>query len=102
MFLSPELLESRSFTSFSMGSLTPAATGAATCAEQNFDVPLGTPVLKVTDMVLVMAVTASGNAVALVSGRVVDADTIAFKFCNPTAGALTHAASVVNVVIVRP
>lgn len=102
MFLSPELLESRSITAFSLGSVTPAATGAAVCAEQSFLVPLGTPPLKTTDLALVGPVTPSGNAVSIASARVVDATHVGVTFCNPTAGALAHAVSVLNVVIVRP
>jgi hypothetical protein len=102
MFLSPELLESRSITAFSLGSITPGAVGAAVCAEQSFLVPLGTPALRVSDAVFVANVTPTGNASALVSARVIDATHVGITYCNPTAGGLTPAAGVVNVVIVRP
>jgi hypothetical protein len=101
MFLSPELLESRSITAFSLGSITPGATGAAVCAEQSFLVPLGTPALKTTDGVIAMVQTPSGNAVSVASARVVDATHVGITFCNPTAGGLTHAVTVVNVLVVR-
>lgn len=102
MFLSPELLESRSITAFSLGSITPASVGAAVCAEQSFLVPLGTPPLRTTDYVNAANVTPSGNASALVSARVIDATHVGITYCNPTAGALTPAAGVVNVLVVRP
>lgn len=93
-------LDTASFFSFSMGTLTPAATAAASAVEQSFPVPAGTPALKTTDMVSVYAPN-SGNNVAVVSARVVDATHIAIKFLNPTAGSLTHAAGVFTIGIER-
>jgi hypothetical protein len=101
MFLSPELLDSRSITAFTLGSVTSGAVGAAVCAEQSILVPLGTPALRTTDLVIPALVTPTGNATALVSARVVDATHIGLTYCNPTAGGLTPAISVVNVVVVR-
>lgn len=101
MFLSPELLDSRSITAFTLGSVTPGATGAAVCAEQSFLVPLGTPALRTTDMVITTPVTPSGNAVSIASSRVIDATHVGVTFCNPTAGGLTHAISVLNCLVVR-
>lgn len=102
MFLSPELLDSRSITAFSLGLITSASVGAAVCAEQSFLVPLGTPALRVTDLVFASLNTPTGNASALVSARVIDATHIGLTYCNPTAGGLTPAVSVIGVVVVRP
>ena len=102
MFLSPELLDSRSITAFSLGTVTPASTAAAVCAEQTFSVPLGTPALRTTDAVIVMVNTPSGNAVSIASARVISATQIGITFCNPTAGALTHAAGIMIAFVVRP
>lgn len=101
MFLSPELLDSRSFTAFSLGTVTPTSVAAAVCAEQAaITLPLGSPALRTTDLVFVMGV-ATGNATALASARVASATTIALTYCNPTAGALTPAAGVFSVFVVR-
>lgn len=100
MYLDNVALDSRSAFAINMGSLTPAATAAATCADQDFDVPSGTPALKTTDQVYVSA-PKSSTAVRCVGGFVKDANTITLTFVNPTAGSLTHTAGTFGVLIVR-
>ena len=85
----------------SMGTITPAATAANLSAEQDFDVPAGTPALKTTDAVI-MAMVASGNALVRGAARVKDSNTIAVQIDNSTAGSLTHAAGAAYAVIIRP
>lgn len=80
--------------------LVPAATGAATSAEQAFTMPVGTPPLKAGDIVDVTG-PGSGNAVALAGGRVNATGQLVLAFVNPTAGSLTHAAGNFGVVITR-
>jgi len=88
---------------FSMGTVTPAATAAALSAVQNFDAPAGTPDLQLTDIVVLNNETAAGNSVVMKPvGRVIDANTIGITYTNPTAGSLTHAAGVVRATVIRP
>lgn len=100
MQLDKVFLESRSITAFSKA-FTAAAVAAATVAEQDIDVPDGTPALKTTDLVFVAPTATTGNATGIAGARVKDADTIAVRFVNPTAGALTPAAQTYGFLIVR-
>jgi hypothetical protein len=85
----------------SMGTITPAATAANLGLEQDFDVPAGTPALKVTDAVLMSGV-ASGNSLVQCKARVKDSNTISIQYDNSTAGSLTYAAGAAYAVIIRP
>ena len=76
-------------------SLTPASVGAATSAEQTFTVSG----LAVGDFVAVSGST--GNASAIAGARVSAADTLAIRFINPTAGALTPGAGDYLVFVAR-
>jgi len=76
-------------------SLTPASVGAATSAEQTFTVSG----LAVGDFVSVNGST--GNASAIAGARVSAADTLAIRFINPTAGALTPGAGDYLVFVAR-
>jgi hypothetical protein len=64
--------------------LTPASVAAATVAEQTFTVTG----LTTADKVIVNP-PAIGNATGIAGARVSAADTLAIRFVNPTAGALT-------------
>lgn len=77
-------------------SLTPASVAAATVAEQTFSVAG----LTTADKVIVNG-PADAGAVGIAGVRVSAADTLAIRFVNPTAGALTPAAGTYNVVAVR-
>ena len=99
MQLTQEQLASKCIFSFSF-SFTPAATGAATVAEQSFDLSTIGVALQVGDAVLVHMPNAT-NAVRLVSGRVNTATDLKLGFVNPTAGSLTHPAGTVTVLVVR-
>lgn len=94
-------LDSACSFAFTLGSITPASVAAALCAEQSFLVPAGTPPLKTTDLVSTYNVTPSGNASVMASARVIDATHVGITYCNPTAGALTPAAGVVNCEVTR-
>jgi hypothetical protein len=76
-------------------SLTPASVGAATSAEQTFTVSG----LDVGDFVSVTGAT--GNASAIANARVSAANTLAIRFINPTAGALTPGAGDYLVYVAR-
>ncbi len=76
-------------------SLTPASVGAATSAEQTFTVSG----LAVGDFVSVNGST--GNASAIAGARVSAANTLAIRFINPTAGALTPGAGSYLVYVAR-
>ncbi len=76
--------------------VTPAATAAATVAEQTFTVTG----LATTDKVLVNAAAIS-NAVAIGNVRVSAANTLAVQFINPTAGSLTATAGTWKIVAMR-
>lgn len=76
-------------------SLTPASVGAATSAEQTFTVSG----LAVGDFVSVNGST--GNASAISGARVSAANTLAIRFINPTAGALTPGAGDYLVFVAR-
>ena len=76
-------------------SLTPASVAAATSAEQTFTVSG----LAVGDFVSVNGST--GNASAIAGVRVSAANTLAIRFINPTAGALTPAAGNYLVYVAR-
>lgn len=67
--------------------ITPAQVAAATVAEQTFTVAG----LKTTDTVVVNQAAIS-NAVGIAGARVSAANTLAVRFVNPTAGALTPTA----------
>lgn len=82
-------------------SLTPAATSAATSAEQAFTVTASAPVaLRSTDHVSVTG-PGSGNAVALGGARINASGQLVIAFINPTAGSLTHAAGTFIVKVAR-
>lgn len=76
-------------------SLTPASVGSATSAEQTFTVSG----LAVGDFVSVNGST--GNASAISGARVSAANTLAIRFINPTAGALTPGAGDYLVFVAR-
>lgn len=76
--------------------ITPAATGAATVAEQTFTVTG----LATTDKVFVNP-GAIVNAVGVCGARVSAANTLAVQFANPTAGALTATATTWKIVAMR-
>ena len=77
--------------------LTPASVGAATTAEQTFTVTG----LAVGDFVAVSTTASLGNATGIVGARVSAANTLAIRFINPTAGALTPAADTYLVNVIR-
>lgn len=76
---------------------TAAATNADTCAEQTFTVNG----VNVGDFVLAVNFLTQVNAVGMAGWRVTAANTIGLNLCNPTAGALTHAAEVLSYVVAR-
>lgn len=76
--------------------LTPASVAAATIAEQTF-VVTG---LTTADKVIVNP-PAIGNATGIVGARVSAADTLAIRFANPTAGALTPSSGVYTLIAFR-
>ena len=80
--------------------VTPASVGAATSAEQTFTLSG----VAVGDWVGVSTTASTGNATAIASARVSAANTIAIRYVNPTAGALTPAADtyLVNVIRAEP
>jgi len=67
--------------------ITPASVGAATVAEQTFTVTG----LTTADKVIVNP-PVNGTATGIAGARVSAADTLAIRYVNPTAGALTPAA----------
>ena len=77
-------------------SLTPASVAAATVAEQTFTVTG----LTTSDKVLV-TVPSISNATGIAGARVSATDTLAVRFVNPTAGALTPTSGVYVVVAFR-
>lgn len=77
--------------------VTPASVAAATSAEQTFTVSG----LAVGDFVSVATTASTGNATAITSARVSAANTLAIRFINPTAGALTPAADTYLVYVAR-
>jgi hypothetical protein len=77
-------------------SITPASVGAATVAEQTFTVTG----LTTADKVIVNP-PAIGNATGVAGARVSAADTLAIRFVNPTAGALTPSAGTYTVFAFR-
>lgn len=76
--------------------LTPASVAAATVAEQTFTVTG----LTTADKVIVNQ-PALANSVGIAGARVSAADTLAIRFVNPTAGALTPASGVYTVLAIR-
>lgn len=78
-------------------SVTPASQAANTCAEQAFTVSG----VKTTDKIFLGGYTATGNATGYGAARVSAADTVQQTICNPTAGALTPAASTHVYVAIR-
>lgn len=93
-------LDSSSQITFTVA-LTPAATAAASAVEQAFTMPAGIPTLRVGDGVDVTG-PGSGNNVVVGGGRINATGQLVIQFCNPTAGALTHAAGTFTVVVNRP
>jgi hypothetical protein len=77
-------------------SITPASVAAATVAEQTFTVTG----LTTADKVIVNP-PAIGNATGIAGARVSAADTLAIRFVNPTAGALTPTSGVYTVLAFR-
>lgn len=77
-------------------SITPASVAAATVAEQTFTVTGLTTADKV-----VVCPPVNGTSTGIAGARVSAADTLAIRFTNPTAGALTPAAGVHSVVAFR-
>jgi hypothetical protein len=76
--------------------ITPASVGAATVAEQTFTVTGLTTADKV-----VVNPAAISNATGIAGARVSAADTLAVRFVNPTAGALTPTAGTWTVLALR-
>lgn len=76
--------------------ITPASVGAATVAEQTFTVTG----LTTADKVVVNAAAIS-NATGISGVRVSAADTLAVRFVNPTAGALTPTAGTWTIIAFR-
>ena len=77
-------------------SITPASVAAATVAEQTFTVAG----LTTADKVIVNP-PAIGNSTGIAGARVSAADTLAIRFTNPTAGALTPTAGTYTVLAFR-
>lgn len=77
-------------------SLTPASVAAATVAEQTFTVNGLTTADKVT-----VNPPAIGNSTGIAGVRVSAADTLAIRFINPTAGALTPTSGTYTVTAIR-
>lgn len=77
-------------------SITPASVAAATVAEQTFTVAG----LTTADKVIVNP-PAIANATGIVGARVSAADTLAIRFVNPTAGALTPSSGTYTVIAIR-
>lgn len=77
-------------------SITPASVAAAVVVEQTFTV-VG---LKTTDRVFVNP-PATANNIGITASRVSAADTVAIRFVNPTAGALTPTAGVYEFIAFR-
>lgn len=76
--------------------ITPASVAAATVAEQTFTVTGLTTADKVT-----VNPAAIGNATGIAGARVSAADTLAVRFVNPTAGALTPTAGTWTILAFR-
>lgn len=76
--------------------ITPASVGAATVAEQTFTVNG----LTTADKVIVNQAAIS-NATGIAGVRVSAANTLAVRFVNPTAGALTPTAGTWTIVAIR-
>lgn len=77
-------------------SITPSSVTAATVAEQTFTVTG----LTTADKVFVNQ-PALANSVGIAGARVSAADTLAIRFVNPTAGALTPASGTYTVLAIR-
>ncbi len=82
-------------------SLTPASVGAATCAEQTFTTAVSAALgdLDAADFVAITP-PAAANAATPVAARSGGGNLI-IVFCNPTAGALTPAAGVYQIHVLR-
>lgn len=76
--------------------ITPASVAAATVAEQTFTVTG----LTTADKVIVNP-AAIANSTGIAGVRVSAADTLAVRFSNPTAGALTPTAGTWNIIAIR-
>jgi hypothetical protein len=76
--------------------ITAASVGAATVAEQTFTVTG----LTTADKVIVNPAAIS-NATGIAGARVSAADTLAVRFVNPTAGALTPTAGTWTIIAIR-
>jgi hypothetical protein len=75
--------------------ITPSSVGAATVAEQTFTVTG----LTTADKIIVNP-AAIANATGLAGFRVSAADTLAVRFVNPTAGALTPTAGTWQIIAI--
>ena len=91
----PDIVQPGSVRLFSQ-TITPAAVTANETGEQTFTVSG----LSTADVVFVSPV-ATGNATMAGQARVSAADTLAVTYTNPTAGNLTPAAGVMNILAVR-
>ncbi|MES2904821.1 MAG: hypothetical protein V4696_11605 [Pseudomonadota bacterium] len=76
--------------------ITPASVAAATVAEQTFTVTG----LTTADKVIVNP-AAIANATGIAGARASAADTLAVRFVNPTAGALTPTAGTWTIIAIR-
>lgn len=92
--VSPEIQRGQAVVSVAVA---PSSVGAATSAEQTVTVPG----VAIGDFVAVMAASGTGNATAIAGARVSAANTVAIRYINPTAGALTPGASIYQVYIAR-
>lgn len=95
-------LNAASIAVFTTGTITPAATAAATSVEQSFTVTGQPSTLKATDIVFVNSAAGSGNATAVTGARINSTGQLVLNITNPTAGSLTHAAGTFTVFVVRP
>jgi hypothetical protein len=78
--------------------ITPASVGATTVAEQTFTV---TGLDASRDIIVAHNVPSISNAVGVAGVRISADNTLAIRFVNPTAGALTPTAGVHKLVVAR-
>lgn len=94
-------LGSKSVFVFTTGTITPAATAAASAVEQAFTIT-GQPVALAAGDGVSITGPGSGNNVSIGSVRINSTGQLVIQFINPTAGSLTHAAGVYTVLVYRP
>jgi hypothetical protein len=75
----------------------PTSVGANTTVEQTVTVNG----VEIGDFVYPCATGGTGNATAVIGARVTASNTLAIKYLNPTAGALTPGADILQVLVVR-